>query len=321
MKKTPVRVPWKNFCAVILSAVILFAFNYSAGAAPSPVEVAVTGIEGEKLDNVRAALDIPSGIVRNGDVNMPWLERFEKQVPDKVKRALEPFGHYDVRTKTRIEKTTDGYVVIVDVSPGRPTLVADVSLAIEGPGAKENRLNRAVDSFPLKKGDVFDHTAYEAGKTQLREAALARAISMRTSPSAGLKFPFGIIPPGSNSFSIRGPFMLSRLENPGGRGLQRLLSSKACGLQKGEPFSYNRIYRTQLNFINSERFREALVEPDKEMAENFMVPITIRLEPASQNASVRDRIRNGYRSSGIRPLPGSEHFGRRTGAFHRSGRF
>jgi len=281
MKKKPVRVPWKNFCAVILSAVILFAFNYSAGAAPSPVEVAVTGIEGEKLDNVRAALDIPSGIVRNGDVNMPWLERFEKQVPDKVKRALEPFGHYDVRTKTRIEKTTDGYVVIVDVSPGRPTLVADVSLAIEGPGAKENRLNRAVDSFPLKKGDVFDHTAYEAGKTQLREAAFARGY-------LDADFSVSRVEVSLRDYSARieilldtGPFyVFGDWKILGGEAYSDAFLRRHMAFRKGEPFSYNRIYRTQLNFINSERFREAVVEPDKETAENFMVPITIRLEPA-----------------------------------------
>ena len=72
--------------------------------AKDPVQVIVEGLEGEELKNVRAALTLPPGVVREGTVDRQLLEIFQRQIPEKVQKALEPFGYYDAQVSTVMEK-------------------------------------------------------------------------------------------------------------------------------------------------------------------------------------------------------------------------
>ncbi|HEY5512517.1 MAG TPA: POTRA domain-containing protein, partial [Geomonas sp.] len=62
--------------------------------AADPVELEVTGVEGGAEKNVREALALPPGIVRDGKVDRLWLERFAQHAGDKARLALEPYGYY-----------------------------------------------------------------------------------------------------------------------------------------------------------------------------------------------------------------------------------
>ena len=68
--------------------------------------------------------------------------------------------------------------------------------------------------------------------------------------------------------------------------LQRYLA-----FRPGRPFSPQRLARTQLNFNNADRFSEVTIEAEKDEAQDFRVPVRIRLTPSKPK---RFRFGAGY---------------------------
>lgn len=260
--------------------------------AAEPVEVVVTGIEGDALKNVQESLVLPAGVVREGKADRIWLERFAKQAEDKTRSALEPFGYYNVQVTVSVEAAGEGYRLLVKVVPGEPVRLTGVTVTLAGAGSEEKRLRRLVAAFPLSKGAVLLHQRYEEGKGALKlraqnlgyldaefsrhEIRIAKSATTATVElvlDTGEKYYFGATciegaPEYPDSF------------------LRRHLAYKP-----GEVFSYPRLGETQRNFTNSERFKEVVVIPEKEDAEATKVPVTIQLK-AGPRISLRPGI--GY---------------------------
>jgi translocation and assembly module TamA len=137
-------------------------------SAVEPVEVVVEGIEGDALKNVREALALPYGLVREGGVDRQWLERFRQQTGETVRMAMEPFGYYNARISAEIEAAADGaYRLRVNVEPGEPVRITEVALSLQGPGAEEAPLKELAAAFPLVEGGVLLQQKYEEAKGAL----------------------------------------------------------------------------------------------------------------------------------------------------------
>src|SRR5512133_1614280 len=95
------RVIGKTYsCLVFLALWLSFALPLHAA---EPVEIIITGIEGDPLKNVRETLVLPAGLVREGTVDRLWLERFARQATDQTRSALEPFGYYNALVTVTVE--------------------------------------------------------------------------------------------------------------------------------------------------------------------------------------------------------------------------
>ena len=249
--------------------------------AAESVETVVSGIEGEALKNVQEGLTLPAGVVREGKVELVWLQRFAQQTDQLAKVALEPFGYYNAIVTTAIETAGDGYRLIVKVTPGQPLRLTNVRVALAGPGVAEKVLQELVAAFPLRTGQVLLHREYETAKEYLKAAASElgyldaefsrheiRVARSRTEATiellleTGEKFYFG-------STNIQGGSDYPE------RFLRRHLAYKS-----GDVFSFARLGETQHNFTDSERFKEVVVTPVKQDADAFRVPVTVKLTPA-----------------------------------------
>ncbi len=136
------------------------------------LQIIVKGLKGEELKNVQYALKPPTGLVREGKVDRLWLEHFKNQIPEKVRRALEPFGYYHVHTEVSLDPLKEGrWKLYVEVKPGKPVRLTSVELSIKGPGAEEKGLKDLVKPFPLKVGDILLHQKYEEAKGNLKAEA------------------------------------------------------------------------------------------------------------------------------------------------------
>ncbi len=144
-----------------IHAALAFLALWLSLAAPlraaEPVEVVVTGIEGDALKNVQESLALPAGLVRDGTVDRLWLERFAKQADGGIRTALEPFGYYKALVAVTIEPVEERYRLMVKVTPGEPVRLPGVKVTVIGPGSDETRLDRQDATFPLHKGDVLLH--------------------------------------------------------------------------------------------------------------------------------------------------------------------
>ena len=294
----PVKGGFKHLTAAIVLILFLTVTAFPLLAA-EPVTIVVEGLEGEVLKNVREALVLPSGLVREGTVDRLWLERFGKQANETVRTAMEPFGYYDARIIITTEEGGPGvYRLRVKVEPGEPVRVAEVALVLNGPGAQEGLLQELAAAFPLKKGGVLLQQKYEEAKGAL----IVRAQEMgyldadftvheiriaRETSNARIRLD---LETGSRYF-----FNGARIE--GAAGYPDQFVRRYLAFKPGEAFSYARLGETQLNFTNSERFREVNVTPEKSESRDFQVPVLVQLKPAPSK-SLRQGIGYGTDTGG-----------------------
>jgi translocation and assembly module TamA len=207
-----------------------------------------------------------------------------------VATALAPFGYYSTVVTTSLKKIEgDRYRLEVKVVPGEPVRVYNLHLDIEGPGANVRKLRRVMNGFPLTRGDILRHDLYEEGKGALKSHAIDlgylnaefsrhevrvhrgnRRATIELILDTGPRYNFGDI-------QMHGAPLYPE------RFLKRYLA-----FQKGEVFSFAQLGQTQLNFLDSDRFREVIVTPRKDRVQNLEVPVDITLVP-----SARRRLRPG----------------------------
>lgn len=256
-----------------------------ARASEPTVEVAIEGLKSAQLQNVRAALALPPGIVRHGRVEERWLARYAGKVPELVAGALEPFGHYRSKAKVETAQTPEGsFRVLVTVDPGPPTIVRGLKLNVSGEGRQEKELRREVLEFPLKQGDVLNHQLYEQGKLALRLAANSlgylkagftshviriesdkEAADIELALETGPRFYFG-----------ETVFVEERALF-GEDFLRRYLTYK-----KGDVFSHKELHLSRVGYYTANRFDNVLMVPLIDEAVDQHVPIRVTLTAGKQ---------------------------------------
>jgi len=260
----------------------LWLLNGGVLMAAEPVEVIVEGLEGEELKNVRAAVALPPGLVQEGRVDRLWLDRFERQVPERVRRALEPFGYYNPEVKTSLE-TPEGalFRLHVKVETGGPVRITSAKVEIRGPGAQEKKLKDLLKAFPLKEGDILRQDKYEGAKGALKARALDLgyldadfSVYVIRVSQADAKASIELVLETGSLYRFGEVTFISASIYPESF-LRRYLDFKS-----GEVFSYSKISQTQLNLINSDRFQQVTVEAKKEESQDFRVPVRVTLTPS-----------------------------------------
>lgn len=264
--------------------------SYSAA---EPVEVVVAGVAGEVLRNVREALALPPGLVREGVVDRRWLERFVRQAEQRTRTAMEPFGYYSPEVAV-LSETLDGgaHRLRVTVMPGEPVRVTEVALALHGPGREEASLKALLAAFPLASGDVLRHQRYEEAKGTL----LARAQGLGYLDADFTVHEIRVDPAAASArirleLSTGGGYLFNGASIEGAPAYPDAFLRRYLAFRPGDRFSYERLGDTQLNFINSERFREVNITPRREDARDARVPVLVQLTPAPRR-SLRQGI--GY---------------------------
>jgi len=282
---------FKTFCIALAGLILWFSIAAPLHAA-EPVEIIVSGIEGDALKNVQEALVLPPGLVRDGKLDKLWLERYSKQADAATRNALEPFGYYNALVTVTTEAAGERYRLMVNVVPGEQARLTEVTVSLAGPGSGEKRLHRLVAAFPLNKGDVLLHQKYEVAKGtfitrardlgyldaqfsrhEIRVSRTGTTAAIELTLDTGPRYYFG-------ATNIQG------VSDYPDSFLRRHLTYKS-----GNIFSYPALGETQRNFSNSERFKEVIITPEKEAAEAFNVPVTVQLL-AAPRISVRPGI--GY---------------------------
>jgi len=261
--------------------------------AAEPVEVIIKGLEGEELKNVQAVLALPPGLVREGQVDRLWLDRFERQVPERVRSALEPFGYYNAEVKTSLDTREEGlFLLRVRVETGEPVRVTSVKAEIRGPGAYEKKLRDLIKTFPLKEGDILRHDKYEATKAVIKAQAVDLGYLdadfsvhvIRVSQREAKATIELILETGSH-------YRFGEITFIGASIYPESFLKRYLDFEPGEVFSYSKINQTQLNLINSDRFQEVTVEAKKEESQDFCVPVQVTLTPSKPK---RLRFGMGY---------------------------
>ena len=254
-----------------------------ARADSSPVDIVVTGVQGEPLNNILNTLVLPPGLIKNGKADRLWLERFARGAQAKVLAALEPFGFYRARATITMESPeSDKYILRIDVSPGQPVILSDIQITITGSGANEKALKDLAAAFPLKKGGILLHQPYELARQNLQ----TQANDLGYLDADYTVHEIRINAEGTSAvvtlvMDTKEKYYFSEVTLDGAPDYPQSFLKRYVTVTPGDVFSNAKIAETQYLLSNSERFQIVTVEARKEDAKNNQVPIFIHLTPAS----------------------------------------
>jgi translocation and assembly module TamA len=267
---------------VAIALLVFLLLNSAPLFAADPVEVEVMGVEGAALKNVQLALTLPYGLVRDGKVDELWLNRFARQSEEKARVALEPFGYYHARVSTTVKPKGDGrFLLLVAVVPGEPVRITSVDIELKGAGAGEAGLRQLVKNFQLRQGSILLQPEYEREKGALKSRAVGQGYLDADFTRHEIR-----IAPGELTAAIALTldtgelYYFDDVRIEGATDYPREFLKRYLAFKKGELFSFSKIGETQLNYSNSERFKSVVINPEKELAKDHMVPVLIKLASA-----------------------------------------
>lgn len=269
-----------GFSLLLFTALMILCFVPPLWA--EPVKVLVVGLEGDALKNVKAALALPPGLVRDDKVDLLWLERFAGQAEQNTRKALEPFGYYRAQVRVYTETLEEGnYLLRVEVNPGEAVRISDVKVTVRGPGSGEAILKKMAESFPIKQGDVLLHQLYERAKGALQ----ARAVEMGYRNARFAVHEIRIDESLSASrielvLETGGLHRFGEVTIRGAPDYPNAFLQRYVPFETGDIFSPAKLAETQRNYRNSERFREISIMPGKSQPPENTVPVNIELAQA-----------------------------------------
>lgn len=273
--------------------IILLLFCPSSLLAADQLQIIIQGVEGEALENVRLALAVPPGMVREGKIDLQWLKMFEAEAAGKVETALQPFGYYNAGIRTSLEIPVEGdYRLVVGIDPGPPVRVKSIIVDIQGAGTNEVLLNQLAIDFPLNAGDVLNQVSYEAAKSELAGKAVSEGYL-----DASYSVHEILVSREENAAEIRlvldtGPqYYFGETGVSEDTGYPKRFLRRYLAFKPGDVYTEAKLVETQFNYINSERFRRVLVIPQKEKAVDHRIPVFVELKPAPRRGL---RLGAGY---------------------------
>ncbi|MCB1680163.1 MAG: BamA/TamA family outer membrane protein [Halioglobus sp.] len=151
-------------------ALLLLLLPLAALAAPR-VDLRVTGLSGEPLQNVRAALSLERRRQRPG-LTAAAIRELHALAPAEIARALEPFGYYRPRIEAQLTAPRrDGGVwrVRYRVAAGERVPVTQLRIAFDGAGATDPQLSQLAATLPLQQAQGLDHRRYEQARRELMQ--------------------------------------------------------------------------------------------------------------------------------------------------------
>ena len=276
-----------------LFVIACFACAALAHAAES-IDVKITGIEDELLDNVTAQLGIAQLVTQTTLIPLPSVGEPKTEVteasvrslhraaPAEIRKALQPFGYYSPIIKSSLEIADNRWLASYQIDPDEPTLVEDVELGIQGDGQDNADLRKVLESTQLATGQRLQHGHYEETKAALIKAALAAGYldasfthsEIRVNPrqhkaeiklilDTGHRYYFGDI---RVDQQILDPSFIDRLVK----------------IERGMPFNTDKLLELQLALDDSGMFRRVEVDIQRKDAEDFHIPILIKTEPGKK---------------------------------------
>jgi translocation and assembly module TamA len=267
---------------IFLSVLLCLCVPGSGNGQVKSAVIEVVGLSGPERKNVENLLEVPPDLVKEGIVDEAWLERLKRQVPDKVRQALEPFGYFTPTAHSTLEKLSDRmYRLRVEVEPGKPMLVTSVTVNAGGEGAFEPAIKQTLEEFPVHKGDRLRQDIYEAAKEDLEKKAVSLgyldafysehsilvslqeySAAIKLTLDTGKQYRFGPV---------------SFMGNP---NYPEIFLRRYLAFKPGQVFSQEKLALTQSNLVGADRFKTVAVRAKRENAMGNAVPVDIDLTPS-----------------------------------------
>ncbi len=268
----------------ILSALLLCAGLPAIAEGARVTRIDIRGLDEAMTENVRVALSLEDALDRT--VTERRLEYLLEVAADEAREALEPFGYYSPQVSVTRQGADDALVIVVEVERGEPVRVREERVRIEGEAGEDRYMKAELDAFAPRPGEILDHSLYEASKARItRRLAergyfdadfIARRVEVTRAERAadidlgwesGERYDMGAI-----TF-VQSPKQIVRPE----------LLQKLVYWEEGDYYHQGRLDRLRKSLVGLDYFSAIEIEPQLDQAENYMVPVQVRLTPAKRS--------------------------------------
>jgi len=132
--------------------------------AANDLEIIINGIEDPELSNVRNLIQ-PFRLIGIGKLTKRRVENKREASIQQARVALRPFGYYHSTVDSRVRKTAEGaWVLELDITPGPPLVIRQLTLEIQGPGANLKELQQWKSEWPLTVGSRLIQPSWDEQK-------------------------------------------------------------------------------------------------------------------------------------------------------------
>ena len=292
---------------------LLIALACCAAALPASAitvtRVDVSGLDNELMaQNVRVSLSLSDSVGKN--LSGRRLAYLLREAEAETREALEPFGYYsptiviqrsdrsrpegaeaEPSARTAAAASAEGddqrtLSISIRVEPGTPVRVREWKVGIEGEASDDTSVYGALAGFAPRKGEVLDHTLYEASKSkvsrtlagrgyfdadfaahrvEVTRADFAADIDLRW--TSGARYALG-----EATFS-QTPKTIIRDE----------LLQKLVGWTPGEAYDDIELERLRRSLVALDYFGLVEILPQPEGAKDKVVPVQVNLTPAPRS--------------------------------------
>jgi translocation and assembly module TamA len=95
------------------------------------LELQIDGVEGPLRDAAVAAAGMQDYATR--DITAAQAHRLYERAPKQIAAALEPYGYYNATADGEFKDAPTGYVAVIHVHLGEPTVVSDYAVVVPDP--------------------------------------------------------------------------------------------------------------------------------------------------------------------------------------------
>ena len=270
----------RRIAVIVFLMLLLWGMTARAGG----LRIVLEGVDGALRENVLSTLSLARYAAETETPDPFRIRRLYRRADREIRKALEPFGYYRVRIDSELKRGEDGgWLARFRIAPGEPVRLESVTIRILGEGRSAPALREAIAGFPLGPGAPARHDRYEAGKKALLQAA--REAGYRDARFTIHRLE---IDPERNIARIRlvldtGPrYRFGEVRFSGTR-LDPSLLAAMVPFRPGEPYSPDRLLALQRALERSGYFSVVDVVPVVSGAQEYRIPVEVRLVPAKPN--------------------------------------
>ncbi|MES2858468.1 MAG: POTRA domain-containing protein, partial [Pseudomonadota bacterium] len=268
-------------------------------------------------DNVRLKLSLSDAVGK--DVSARRLAYLLRQAEVETREALEPFGYYapviviqrsdrsaaegieapaspadaarnaggdEDRTADAATRAARTLSVSIRVDPGQPVRIRGFDVGVDGAAGNDAAVQKALADFVPRKGDVLEHTLYEASKARVSRRLAAQgyfdadfaahrvevtradqAADIALRWTSGARYALGDVDFEQTPRAIISDSLLRKLVD----------------WDSGDPFDEAKLERLRQSLVSLDYFGVVEVLPQPEQAIDEQVPVQVNLTPAPRS--------------------------------------
>lgn len=247
------------------------------------VDVRISGIDTLVEENVRQFLSLEQQ-KNHSLMSEGRLRRLHKKAPQEITLALQPFGYYRPEITTELKRLApEQWQADYTIDPGPAIQIAEFDLSISSEMEQDSEFQKLLQNFPLRKGDVFNHTHYETIKSSLVKLASERGyINARFTQHqvdinlATYEVHIHLHYDGGSRYRF-GEVLLKQ------DVLDEELLRRYIPFEIGSPYDLNELINLQHALNDSDYFRTVEVSPVQPQINQHEIPVNVALSPRKRH--------------------------------------